>query len=153
MVEHPSLLFCDPTIGFHILKDVLTTTTFLRQYCEFLTPNVEITAQVTRAVASLFLRSNKNLSYFPSRPKEASFEDLTHLEDKYERAMFKKWSKENGSPECGWHRLIGYQVPIPDRRVSPMGLKAIDLLAINSSGFPLVVDSRAVAGASRTPLR
>jgi hypothetical protein len=133
-------------MGFHGLKELLTTTSYLTQHCEFLTPNVGIVAQITRAVAALFLRSGKKLAYLNlHRPDEVNLDGLTNLEDKYERAMFKKWSREDGSPDCGWHRFIEYQVPVFDRRSSPTGLRALDLLAISQSGFPVVVELKVLS--------
>jgi len=152
---HPSLL-CNPGMGFHGLKDVMRTTAYLRQYCEFLTPHVEVTAQVTRAAAEPFLRSKRGLSYLNlHRPDEVDLERLTDPEDKYERAMFKKWSKNDGPPDSGWHRLIQYQVPVSDRRPSSLGLKAIDLLAVSPTGFPVTVELKSLSPGTQaeTPLR
>src|SRR5262249_52269585 len=99
VTDHPSLL-CNPGMGFHGLKDLLVTTKYLREHCEFLTSNIEVITEVTRAAATPFRRSSKGLPYLglDDRMREVN---VTKPEDQYERAMFKKWFSEDGSLHTG----------------------------------------------------
>ncbi|HWG41292.1 MAG TPA: hypothetical protein VN688_00795 [Gemmataceae bacterium] len=139
--HHPSL-DAVPAMGFHRLKDVLTTRDYLREYCEFLAPVVGLAAKATKEAAASCLRSAKRLSYLGlKRDKKAA---LVHPEVQYERAMFERWKSHDGSPESGWHRILDYQIPVKDRRESVMGLKAIDLLAIDHLGLPVIIELKIV---------
>jgi hypothetical protein len=145
----------ESTEGLHVLKNGLVTIRYLRQHCELLAPCVEASATVTRNAAGSCLRSRKGLSYLGLTRGEYRPEELTDLEDIYERAMFQKWSNIDGSPDCGWKRLLDYQVPVSDRRPSPLGLKAIDLLAVSLDGRPVVIELKVLppSGSPDTPLR
>jgi hypothetical protein len=74
-------------------------------------------------------------------------------EVRYERAIFQRWSVEDGDPESGWHRVIAYQVPVWDRKPPPLGLKAIDLLAVDAKGLPIIIELKIRRGkGADTPL-
>jgi hypothetical protein len=139
--RHPSL-DARPEQGFHVLKELLTTREFLQQHCELLAPAVGPAAEATRLTAAAFLRSSKGRRYLGLSRKAK--DEQAHLEAQLERAMHAKWSRQDGSADCGWHRIIDFQVPVKDRRKSPLGLKAIDLLGLDGCGFPIVIELKIV---------
>ena len=139
--KHPSF-DAKPEMGLHGLKDLLTTTKYLREHCEFLAPVVGLAAKATREAASSCLRSAKRLPYLGLQRKPGA--SLTHLEVQFERAMFKRWSSQDGTADSGWHRLLDYQVPVKDRQKAVLGLKAIDLLGIGVTGLPIIVELKIV---------
>ncbi len=152
--RHPSL-DATPENGFHVLKEILTTREFLREHCQLLAPAVGPAAEATRTAAAAFLRSAKGRRYLGlSRETQ---EEQAHLESQLERAMFAKWSRKDGNADCGWQRIIDFQVPVKDRRKSPLGLKAIDLLGLDSRGYPVIIELKIVRerrgrNAADTPL-
>lgn len=141
-----------PEMGFHGLKECLTTTRFLSEHCEFLARHLRDIAWATRGAAFLARRSVKKRRYLdlPRKPKI----EVSHLEAKYERAMYQRWSTADGDYECAWHRILDYQVPVSDRRPSLLGLKAIDLLAVSKMGLPVIIELKIARGKqAETPLR
>lgn len=151
---HPSL-DVTPESGFHVLKAILTTREYLREHCELLAPAVGSAAEATRKAAAAFLRSAKGRRYLGlSRETQ---EEQALLESQLERAMYAKWSRQDGSADCGWRRIIEFQVPVKDRRKAPLGLKAIDLLGLDGCGYPVVIELKIVRekggrNAADTPL-
>lgn len=150
--RHPSL-DAKAAMGFHGLKDLLTTREYLREHCEFVASCVHEAAWATRGAAYLCRRSAAGLRYLGLKRKEGA--KLVHEEVRYERAMFQKWSSCNGVPELCWHRVIDFQVPVSDRKPSLLGLKAIDLLAVDIKGLPVVLELKIVRGqtGADSPLR
>lgn len=140
--KHHFSLDAVPEIGFHGLKDLFTTREYLREYCEILGPVVGLAAKATKEAAATCLRSAKELAYLGlKRGKKAA---LVHPEVQYERAMFERWKSLDGSPESGWHRILDYQIPVKDRRKSVLGLNAIDLLATDRQGLPVIIELKIV---------
>jgi hypothetical protein len=135
--QHPSF-DAKAEMGFHGLKDLLTTREYLLDHCDFLAACVHEAAWATRGAAFLCRRSTKGLHYLGLTRKPGAL--LTHPEVRYERAMFQKWRTDNGSPDCGWERIVDYQVPVSDRKPSLLGLRAIDLLGVNSARLPAVIE-------------
>lgn len=139
--HHPSL-DAVPELGVHGLKDVLTTREYLREHCEFLAPIVGTATEVTKKAAASCRRSVKKLRYLSlKRDKTAA---LVHPEVQYERAMFERWKSQDAPPESGWQRIIDYQIPVKDRQKSVLGLKAIDLLAVDRLGLPVIIELKIV---------
>lgn len=141
MKHHPSL-DAKAEMGFHGLKDLLTTREYLRHHCDFLTTCVHEAAWATRGAAFLCRRSVKDRQYLGLKRKEGA--TLAHPEVRYERAMFQKWSTDDSVPESGWHRVMDFQVPVSDRKASLLGLKAIDLLAVDNNCHPVVIELKIV---------
>jgi hypothetical protein len=139
--QHSSL-DANSTMGFHGLKQFFKTREYLREYCEYLTSEVGHAAEVTRQGAKKCLRSAKDKAYLDLKRRPGA--SLGHAEVQLERAMFWKWLSQNGSEECGWHRIIDFQVPVKDRLRSPLGLKAIDLLGIDTNGLPIIIELKIV---------
>jgi hypothetical protein len=140
--QHPSLTADPFVLGFHGLKVVWRPREFLRRYCEILTPAVRQAAGKTREQAALCLRSARGKSYLGLKRKPR--ENLPHQEVALEHAMYQKWSQAAAGGGCGWHRIVDYQVPVKDRERSPLGLKAIDLLGVDASGLPVVIELKIV---------
>ncbi len=139
--HHPSL-DAVPELGFHGLKDLFTTREYLREYCDFLAPVVGLAAKATKDAATSCLRSTKKLAYLGLERQEGAA--LVHPEVQFERAMFERWKSQDGLPESGWHRILDYQILVKDRRKSVLGLKAIDLLAIDRQGLPVIIELKIV---------
>lgn len=140
--KHHHSLDATPELGFQGLKKILKTREYLREHCEFLAPVLKETIEHTIKAVTPFRRSMTKKGYLglPRKPKK----EQAHLEAKLERAMFQRWSLHDASPECGWHRIIDFQVPVKDRLRSPLSLKAIDLLGIDIRGMPVIIELKIV---------
>jgi hypothetical protein len=132
----------DCTESLHVLKAGFQKK-HMAQQCKDLCGCLDLVIKNTRKAAPV--RRNPYLVHRESPRLPAD------PEAKWEEAVFKKWTAAGAEPIPGaWHRIVTYQVNLPDTRAN-RGWGEIDLLGVSDVGLPVVIELKAPAAADTPP--
>lgn len=146
-----------PADGFHILKDVWTQKEFIGLQSMALREDEGLTVAISATMAAAPVRTQ---GYRLDRTPTDSIHE-SEQERRLEAAMMARWNRPGMWTVPGaWERLVACQVPLFADQ-SKQGWGYIDLLGVNKSGVPVVVELKKApettidgkTKGSETPLR
>lgn len=141
--------------GLHILKDKWKQKKYLGPQSQLLADNLAKAIDATAQAAP-----ERRQSFQLNRAPTGAIHD-SEKERRLEAAMLLRWNRPNMSPiEKGWIRLVSFQVPLFDQQ-QKKHWGYIDLLGVNSSGLPVIVELKkgpeakpnGITNTTETPLR
>jgi len=139
-----------PESGIHVLKDVWNATDYLKEYCELLTPKLQLACDRTRIVVKRHLRSGRGKRYLIESKQKTG----THPEAVLEKRVCDTWRRVAlGGAASLWHKIVRNQVPVKAHQRSKTGLKNIDLLATSENGIPVIIELKVCHAKCDTPLK
>lgn len=153
----PPFYGCTPNDGIHVLKDSWTQKSHLGEQSKKLSDNLAVAIEATIAAAPM------REGNFQLGRGITPIENMAEIseERRIESAMMSRWG-ENGMWRIprAWDRLVAFQVPLRAEQDGG-GFGAIDLLGVNQTGLPVVVelkrspaaDADGRTGSTETPLR
>ncbi len=125
-----------PQNGIHVLKDSWTQKRYLGQQSAYLSENLE------DAISVAFDAAPQREDNFRLGRELTPVENMaeTSEERRLESAMMSRWSNdEMWTIPKAWRRLVAFQVPLRANQHGG-GFGEIDLLGVNQTGVPVVVE-------------
>lgn len=143
--------------SLHRLKDLCEQKSYLEQDSKMIAGNLPEILKITEGAVQ---RNRENFRLDRLDRQTTTRISENQEERRWEMELFLRWGERNRQISGVWDHLVAFQVPLFDQKQKD-GWGYIDLMGINSSGVPVIVElkrspcasKRGVTQESETPLR